>query len=612
MRALDLPTEIGRDVDQNRLLRLAREGSQTSAYQIAEYELNRRYATLVAIALDTSATLTDEILDLNDRLIGSFFSKARNRFAKEFAEFGKAINDKVRLFGRIGRALIDAKASETDPFKAIESVLSWEGFVAAVQEADTLARDERFDHVRLVADYYSQLRRYEPMFLAAFEFRGAPVANPLLSAVDCLREMNGRKLRKAPTTAPTEFLRKRWTPLVLVDGGIDRRFYEFAVMAELRNALRAGDVSVVGSRQFRDFDDYLMAPSAFADILASGRHGLAISTDASTYLAERLEQLRVELGQTAQLAESGTLPDASLTLDGLRIAPLGNEVPDAAATLKASTFAILPHVKITDLLLEVDRWTNFTEHFGHLKTERPPTDRSLLLTAILADALNLGLYKMAEACPSAGAAQLTRLVAWHVRDETYSRSLAELINYQHRLPFAAHWGEGTTASSDGQRYRVGGRGEPAAAVNMRYGNEPGVLFYTHVSDQYAPFHTKVINATVRDATHVLDGLLYHESDLRIEEHYTDTAGFTDHVFALCHLLGYRFAPRIRGLGDHRIVVPGAVGEWPPLAPLIGSSLNTRLIDQQFGEVLRLASSIKTDSGRSAIGHSKTSATEPAG
>jgi TnpA family transposase len=46
------------------------------------------------------------------------------------------------------------------------------------------------------------------------------------------------------------------------------------------------------------------------------------------------------------------------------------------------------------------------------------------------------------------------------------------------------------------------------------------------------FHTKIINATVRDATHVLDGLLYHESDLRIEEHYTDTAGFTDHLFEL--------------------------------------------------------------------------------
>jgi len=68
------------------------------------------------------------------------------------------------------------------------------------------------------------------------------------------------------------------------------------------------------------------------------------------------------------------------------------------------------------------------------------------------------------------------------------------------------------------------------------------MIYTHLSDRYAPFHSRVINANVRDATHVLDGLLYHESDIRIEEHYTDTAGFTDHVFGLCHLLGFRFAP----------------------------------------------------------------------
>lgn len=68
--------------------------------------------------------------------------------------------------------------------------------------------------------------------------------------------------------------------------------------------------------------------------------------------------------------------------------------------------------------------------------------------------------------------------------------------------------------------------------------------YTHISDQYSPFYAKVISR-VRDSTHVLDGLLYHESDLEITEHYTDTAGFTEHVFALMHLLGFAFAPRIR-------------------------------------------------------------------
>ena len=67
------------------------------------------------------------------------------------------------------------------------------------------------------------------------------------------------------------------------------------------------------------------------------------------------------------------------------------------------------------------------------------------------------------------------------------------------------------------------------SVNLKYGNEPGVQFYTHISDQYSPFHTTVVSTTVRDATHVLDGLLYHQSELNIQEHYTDTAGFTDHV-----------------------------------------------------------------------------------
>ncbi len=61
-------------------------------------------------------------------------------------------------------------------------------------------------------------------------------------------------------------------------------------------------------------------------------------------------------------------------------------------------YGLLPHVKITDLLLEVNRWTGFTRSFVHLKTGEPAKDQTLLLTAILADATNMGLAKMAESC----------------------------------------------------------------------------------------------------------------------------------------------------------------------------------------------------------------------
>ena len=562
VRDLSLPDGLEHAVHQNRLLKLAREGGQMTAQHLRDLEPARRYATLVALMLDTGATLIDEIIDQHDRFLGTLFSKARRDHSDRFQQSGKAINDKVRLYSRIGRALLDAKQSGGDPFAAIEAVIPWEVFRESIGEAEKLARPEDFDYLALVGDGFGQLRRYTPTLLGALTMKAAPSARELLAGVEVLKGMNERQARKVPDDAPTAFVRKRWKSLVHTPDGLDRRFYELCVLSELKNALRSGDIWVQGSRQFKDFEEYLVPASRFAaqreqEKLGQKALGLAVETDGERFLQDRLALLGRELATVERLAAVGELPDAAVTSSGrLKITPLDSAVPDEAQALTQQASGLLPHLKITELLLEVDDWTGFTRHFRHLKSGEGAEDRQLLLTAILADAINLGLSKMAESCPGTTYARLTWLQAWHVRDETYAAGLAELTNAQLRQPFAAHWGDGTTSSSDGQNFRAGGRGQSAGQVNLKYGPEPGVQFYTHVSDQYSPFHTKVINATVRDATHVLDGLLYHESDLRIEEHYTDTAGFTDHVFGLMHLLGFRFAPRIRDLADKRLFIPG--------------------------------------------------------
>ncbi|MFO6485616.1 Tn3 family transposase [Escherichia coli] len=206
--------------------------------------------------------------------------------------------------------------------------------------------------------------------------------------------------------------------------------------------------------------------------------------------------------------------------------------------------------------------------------------------------LNLGLTKMAESSPGLTYAKLSWLQAWHIRDETYSAALAELVNHQYRHAFAAHWGDGTTSSSDGQRFRAGGRGESTGHVNPKYGSEPGP-FYTHISDEYAPLSTRVVNVGVRDSTYVLDGLLYHESDLRIEEHYTDTAGFTDYVFALMHLLRLPLrAAHPRPRRNQAVRAAGRASLPQRRLPLIGGTLNIKHVRAHWDDILRLASSIK--------------------
>ena len=86
------------------------------------------------------------------------------------------------------------------------------------------------------------------------------------------------------------------------------------------------------------------------------------------------------------------------------------------------------------------RGHGFMRHFTHLKSGGIAKNKSLLLTAILADAINLGLSKMAESCPGTTYARLSWLQARHIRDETYPKALAELVDAQSRHSFAEHWG----------------------------------------------------------------------------------------------------------------------------------------------------------------------------
>ena len=226
------------------------------------------------------------------------------------------------------------------------------------------------------------------------------------------------------------------------EDGIDRRFYELCALSELKNALRSGDIWAQGSRQFKDFEEYLLPQKSFMTLCGTDNLPLSIETDGERYLRDRLALLKQKLHAVERLAATGALPDAEICDELLKIKPLTKSVPEAAERLEENLFGIVPHSKITDLLLEVDQWTDFTRYFTHLRTEVPTKDRSALLTVILADAINLGLTKMVEACPGSTFNQLDTLRSWHIRDESYSKGLAELVDYQHRLPFASYWGLG--------------------------------------------------------------------------------------------------------------------------------------------------------------------------
>ena len=92
----------------------------------------------------------------------------------------------------------------------------------------------------------------------------------------------------------------------------------------------------------------------------------------------------------------------------------------------------------------------------------------------------------------------------------------------------------------------------------------------------------------RDAPYVLDGVLYNESDLELEEHYTDTHGYTESNFAAFAMLGKEFCPRIRKISNQRIYCIDPNRDYGALAPLFNRKGSIPIRNMNFYSLPRKA------------------------
>ena len=205
---------------------------------------------------------------------------------------------------------------------------------------------------------------------------------------------------------------------------------------------------------------------------------------------------------------------------------------------------------MADLLIEVENDLRFSAHFLHPGEKQPEADEiCVLIAAILAHGCNLGLHTMEKIAPGIAYGRLKHVSDWRLLEENQRAALAGLVHGISRLDAAERWGEGRTSASDGQRFAMTNR-VLQRTYSTRF-NDFALEFYSFVADNYAPFYSRPVECTDRDAPFVLDGVLYHESDLELEEHYTDTHGYTEINFAAFAMIGMSFCPRIRGLHRQR-------------------------------------------------------------
>ena len=588
VRGISVDPAVGGAIPEFRFAQFVREGGVAPAFLLSDYSVNRRRATLTAAVIDLEARLADAAIQMFDRLIGGMFTRARRGRERRYQDSIQSVGQLMRLFGATITALDEAVQNGGDPLELIDEAVGWHRLVAAKAQVDALADLAGEDALVTATERYATLRRFSPAFLDAFTFKASGTGTALIKAIDVIRDANTRKSRDLPDGVPLPFPNRQWKRLITESGRIDRRRYEIAIMATLRDRLRAGDVWIEGTRNYQRFDAYLLGrrdAAKVADVLP-------FDSNAASYLADRARNLDWRLRRFAKQLKTNKLEGVSLERDRLKLQKMPPVTPPEAEALDRKLDTLLPRVRITELLLEVAERTGFLNAFRDLRSGKEHDNPSTVLAAILADGTNLGLERMANASEGVSYAQLAWTHNWYLSPENYQAALAMIISAHHELPFARHWGAGTSSSSDGQFFRSGRSRSGAADVNAKYGAEPGVKIYSHLSDHFASFGSRIMSATAGEAPYVLDGLVLGAGNLPLHEHYTDTGGATDHVFALCHLLGFRFAPRLRDIGDRKLGSIAAPSTYKGIENLMGRTIKTAAIEADWDDIVRIVASIK--------------------
>jgi TnpA family transposase len=554
-----------------------------SADRLREVTRPRRLASLVCFLRQSYRDAVDQAVDMFDKFLTRTHTRAEHELSDQMRSQRQTIKAALAALRALGMIILDDSVGNAVLRSRLFAAVPRDALEAQVAGLDEWVTGKKSDVFHGLVRRFSHLRQFSPVLLRALEF--IPDAGddevPSLEAIRVLKEMNADLKRKLPEDAPTDFIPKRLLPFVVTDGTPDRKAWECALLLKLQDDLRSGNLSVKHGKRFGRFEDYFLPKERWEPLRKSffQRSGLpADPRDVRDHLTKRLNTAYDLFLKTAPANTYATADE-----EGWHLSTDLAETLDAAAQTRLGELRRwltkqMRTLRLPDLLIEVDNDLRFTDHFvpPAQRGGRDAEDVCTLLAVVLAHGCNIGLHTMAQITQGVTYKQLKRVSDWQMTEESQRAALAALVHAISRLDTTTHWGEGRTSASDGQRFAM-----PGKVLQQTYSTRFGdfaLEFYSFVADNYAPFYSTPIECTDRDAGFVLDGILYNESDLDLEEHYTDTHGYTEINFAAFAMLGRRFCPRIRGLKKQRLYRLDAKRDYGPLAGLVSRA--DRMIDPQ--------------------------------
>lgn len=604
VRSIALPADLFAETPAKILQSYRQRVAVEELFELRRHPEPLRFTLLAAYCHVRSQELTDTLLELLLEMVHRISARAEKRVREELQRNVRHIPGKNKLLFQI------AEVAVARPEGTIRDVLfpvvSERVFNDLVAESHSVGPAYR-DHLQKVMRnaYRSHYRRMLTRLLEALDFRSNNERQrPLMDALALVRKFveSGERSYPADEIVPLDgIVPEEWRAIVLEqeEGSaprINRITYEVCVLQALRERLRTKEVWVHGANRYRNPEQDL--PLDFERKRDDYYAALRLPQDEKTFLSGVRQELEEELrlfhedlpkNKAVRVLEKGN--------GWISLSPLGKQVePRNLRLLKEEMLVRWANTSLLDVVKEAELRIGFTEVFRSA-TSFESMSRLLLqprlLLALFGLGTNTGLKRVSNGQVDTDYKDLLYVRRRYVTKEQLREAIRLMVNATFAVRDAQIWGEGTTAcASDSKQFGAWDQ-NLMTEWHARYGG-CGVMVYWHVEKKSACIYSQLKSCSSSEVAAMIEGVLRHCTDMKVEKNYVDTHGQSEVAFAFCRLLGFQLLPRLKAIHSQKLhpAETGGRSRYPNLAPVLGAPINWELMAQQYDQIVKYATALK--------------------
>jgi TnpA family transposase len=546
----------------------AREIRIYSVDRIRALEPSHRIAALVCFLHQAYQDLTDFLIDTYIKLLNQSINRATTKVNKLIQQKEEDIRQSLKDYQKLKNTISDITIPDIELrnviFKKFPNVFDNE------KQLDIILKSKSVQIFHVITNKFSYFRQFSPYVIANLRFESQH-SSDVIEAINVLKELNLNNKRKLDINTPINFIPKKLRKHIINNNQIDRHAWECALLLKIRDEIRNNNISVRYSKRFCKFQDFFIPQEQWIDIRKEFFTKTKLpqnSQEAVLHLTKRLGIAYDQYIENAKYNKYSKIVGSKWVLSTDIAHKLSEKQEEDLKLLKDWIASHMRKIKLPDLLVEIDNELQFSEAFM-LPTKQKQCiadDICSIIITIMAHGCNIGPHAMSQLVNGTSYQQIKDITDWQLTDDAQRIVLTRIVNAISCLGISKHWGEGKTSSSDAHLVSFHEK-VLQQGYSLRFGDF-ALAFYTFVADNYAPLHSQPIECNEGEAPYALDGIINNESDLIIEEHYTDTRAASCVIFTAFEFLGLKFNPRIKGIQNHRLFKIDRNKDYGVLSPLL--------------------------------------------